>query len=555
MQNTNQNNSNLSAMLGGQQGNMIRPTMNQGGPGPSAVGQMVHGNQGQIVHGNMANQMSHGAGAAGGQMNPGLVTGNQGLGSSGMMQGNMVGGPNRMQQPMMTGAMPNQGEMVNWQTQGKPRRGNEMIMLNVNAKHPNMANMQQMGAQVGGKSGPIQMNMAGQNDQVNQMNMASQISRQNMTMQARVPSPGFSIASGPITHPRQGTPALTNVSTQMQQQQQQLNMQNTMSFISPSSSNVPSTASNSGSIRNMNQLGAPSPSGMINTPGQPPSNNASIEDRAYTEKVKQLQSKYLDTLREVAQRLENSDSENANKVRNLLEVIENPHRRASRGMETLKACEMVLERLGIQQRESRSDAPSTKSQNKDNPVVILFDAINLALKSPFGSHTIYRTLSPALCTLLGPEIDLPISKKTKIDEDTTAVPSELPYISETIQGEVARLPSRFKVNLESQQLDNLILSCQLDDPNLPCVPPIILIIPPSYPNTSPRCRLLPVDYETTDFLKNVYKIMSDRQLHLPEMCSLTMILDAWEMSVRRACSDKPFLPDAVDPLVKLNIIS
>ena len=60
----------------------------------------------------------------------------------------------------------------------------------------------------------------------------------------------------------------------------------------------------------MTHHGVPSPSsGMINTPGQQPSPASSMsnEDRAYMEKVKQLQDKYLPTLREIAQILGRSE--------------------------------------------------------------------------------------------------------------------------------------------------------------------------------------------------------------------------------------------------------
>ena len=67
------------------------------------------------------------------------------MGSTGMIQGTMVTGPNRMAQ-MMTGNMSTQGE-ISWQTQGKPRRPNEMIMINVTGKHPGMGGISQITAE------------------------------------------------------------------------------------------------------------------------------------------------------------------------------------------------------------------------------------------------------------------------------------------------------------------------------------------------------------------------------------------------------------------------
>lgn len=571
VQNTNQNNSNLNAML--QQGTAVRAM----GQGVTSGGQMVHNNPGQManqlqmVHtGNPGAQMLHGP-APGAQMTHAGVADNQ-VGPGGMIQNTLVPGPNRMSH-MMAANMGNQAELVNWST-NKPRRPNDMILINVNAKPPTMGNLNQINAQPGKLA---TLSMPQNEAQVNQMTVGGRMAMQ----QPRVPSPSFSV-SGPIPHPRQGTPTPSVASPASQQQIQQQSQQHgvshsSLTFISPSPSSnaVPSPAGSTGGGRGMNQLGAPSPGGMINTPGQPqqqPSPAAagvSLEDRAYVEKVKELQSKYLERLREVVQRFGNNDSENTLKVRKLLEVIENPHRRAPKGMETLKACELVMERLQIQQKEPRSDGgvvtntvtppaavPTCKPVTKEKPITVLFDAINFSHKSPLGVHTIHRTISPALKTLLGPDFGPSLPKKMM--EETLTHTAENPLISDIVQGEIARLPSRFKVNLDSQQLgesDDLTLSCQLDDPNLPCVPSIILIIPPSYPTAPPRCRLTMVEYDTTPFLKKVREIMINRQFHLPEVCSLTMILDSWEMSVRRACSSKPFNPDAINPLINLNIFS
>ena len=103
---------------------------------------------------------------------------------------------------------------------------------------------------------------------------------------------------------------------------------------------------------------------------------------------------------------------------------------------------------------------------------------------------------------------------------------------------------------------NLTLVCQMDDPNLPCIPPISISIPPSYPNNPPKCRLSDADYDTTPFLKKVKLIMQNQQYHLPEICSITMLLDSWEYSVRKACSNHgTFRPDDINPLTDLKIFN
>ncbi|KAB7499769.1 hypothetical protein Anas_12737 [Armadillidium nasatum] len=107
---------------------------------------------------------------------------------------------------------------------------------------------------------------------------------------------------------------VTKIIKYLKEEAQNTNQNNSALNASP----VPSPV-NAGVGRQMNQLGAPSPGGMINTPGQPqqqqpsPVASTSLEDRAYLEKIKRLQSKYLEPLRDIVQRSGNSGSKNCRK--------------------------------------------------------------------------------------------------------------------------------------------------------------------------------------------------------------------------------------------------
>ncbi|XP_064121851.1 mediator of RNA polymerase II transcription subunit 15-like isoform X1 [Macrobrachium nipponense] len=447
----------------------------------------------------------------------------------------MQGNP-RMGQPMPPSVQNQTGDISNWA--GNNRRINDMQQIAGNKKQPNIT-MNQVGQPV--KMNPIQIAITGQGGPTAQMGQVPTqiVGRAAGTMQPRVPSPGF---QGSVTGiPRQGTPSSTSASPAPLSAPSN---QPSPAFISPSPSMVPSPAgSSSGAMgRGTGHLGAPSPSGMLNTPGQPqqPSpaqciSSSQVDDAAYREKVRQL-SKYIVPLRRVIERMGNEDVEKSRKMKQLYDMLQNPQKRMP--METLLKCEQVLIKL-----EMREEVPPTM----DSRIAGLVDAVNNAFKHSWGSHTVHRTFSPALSVLLGPTYTSNPTKRFKRDNPLQP-PPETPNISDIVQGEVARLNARFRVNLDCQQppgSDDLTLICQLDDPNLPCVPPITLTIPSAYPMKTPRCDLLPVDYETTDFLKNIRESMLVRLKNMPPHCSLTMMLHSWEMSVRQACAPKPSLTSIV----------
>ena len=81
------------------------------------------------------------------------------------------------------------------------------------------------------------------------------------------------------------------------------------------------------------------------------------------------------------------------------------------------------------------------------------------------------------------------------------------------------------------------LICWLDDKHLPCVPPVLVIVPADYPAVPPRCVLMSHEY-ATPYLGAVQNALDARLAKLPKRYSLSQVLDTWEMSVRQACAPK-----------------
>ena len=214
-----------------------------------------------------------------------------------------------------------------------------------------------------------------------------------------------------------------------------------------------------------------------------------------------------------------------------MEILSNPNKKKM-PMETLMRCETVL--MKIIPPDSISDA-----------MPMLMDAINslrASSKSQPGSlnHVLQKTLGAPLEAIYGSEISLPpLPKKKKMDHGHSSQGSDIPDV---IQGEIARLRSQFKVNLDpsqpSQKSNIIHLTCQLEDPNLPSVPPISVTLPPSYPETSPICDAEMTEYYSTPFLSKVQEALTARLGKMPARFTLSQLLSAWEMSVRAACSPK-----------------
>jgi len=183
--------------------------------------------------------------------------------------------------------------------------------------------------------------------------------------------------------------------------------------------------------------------------------------------------------------------------------------------------------------ESESEAPAAVPSKEYNLCQPLYEAICAHIHLPTFSHTLQRTFGPAVSALHGERFHRsPPLKRKRLDED-------VPDIPDVLQGEIARLDRRFKVTLNPIQhfgSRTVHLICQLDDKNLPCVPPITLTVPESYPQQAPLCEDTSDDYESTQFLQAIHTNLLARLSKMPDQFSITTLLDTWEMSVRQACA-------------------
>jgi len=300
---------------------------------------------------------------------------------------------------------------------------------------------------------------------------------------------------------------------------------------------VPSPQGGAGMKGGANSL-APSPSPTssgVNTPlggGGP----ASQEDREYLEKVKQLE-KYIEPLRKMILKIGNHDQERLTKMKKLLDILSNPERRMP--ITTLQKCEDVLKRMALDTVESEGSSEGSGMKDPSNPSLNPIMEAVLKIKGSGQNsnaqlnHSLSRTFLPPIQALVGSQISMPPPPPSPPDSDGE---EDIPGV---LQGEIARLESRFKVWLSSSQptggAGSIEIVCQLDDKDLPTVPYMPVTIPQDYPMSPPRPNT-DVDYLSTPFLNKVEEAFSSRLLKMPSKYTLSQLLVAWELSVRSACS-------------------
>lgn len=277
-----------------------------------------------------------------------------------------------------------------------------------------------------------------------------------------------------------------------------------------------------------------------NTPMNDPP--GSQEDQQYLEKVKQLE-KYIEPLRKMIAGIGNEDQNKLDKMKKLMDILSNPSKRMP--METLLKCEKVLGKMNFQLESSSAEASaSSASSSSLNP--LLEAIINLKKNNPGVNlnHALQKSFGPPLEAIYGSEMTLPQPphprKRRRSDSPS---PDELPF---ALQSEIRRLRRIFKVTLDPAQPtsnlrdDAVSFVCELDDPNLPSVPPITVVVPPRYPEVSPACETeaMEADYTLTPFLKRVHDALVSRLRLMPDRFTLSQLMGAWEMSVRAACSPR-----------------
>ncbi|XP_039146931.1 mediator of RNA polymerase II transcription subunit 15 [Drosophila simulans] len=556
--------------------------MQQGGNAPGVMNVMGAGggqNQGQIV-GNPGQQMGVGVGMPNQMVGPGPNSGPAvgGAGGANAAPGAGGPGPNQMQGgPMNVNAMQQMPPMQQIQQNQLGMGMNPMMRMGQGNGMGGPQGMPGQGMQgmpqgphnvVGGPAGQQQVGGAGlppnavQQGGMNPMggmgvNMPPNLQQKpNMPMgQAGQMFPGNRGGVG-VGGQQPGQPFMRSSPSpadaqqlqqqaqlqQMQQQQQQLVVGNqtptqqpptpqmpTPNMI-PSPALVPQSSPQMMQMQNSQRnIRQQSPSASINTPGQVTGNSPfnPQEEALYREKYKQL-TKYIDPLKRMLAKISNDGTnvEKMTKMSKLLEILCNPTQRVP--LETLLKCEKALEKMDL---ISYSGQQFGKSSNP------LLEVINTTLQSPVANHTLYRTFRPTLELLFGTDITAPVpAKRPRVEEKSTSFEQEVPHV---LQGEIARLDTKFKVKLDTtSQINNktIRLICCLDDKRLPSVPPVSVSVPEEYPWQAPDCSLAEQEYSATPFLQTVQQALIARISKLPKNYSLSHLLDTWEMAVRQACS-------------------
>ncbi|XP_069613373.1 mediator of RNA polymerase II transcription subunit 15 isoform X2 [Ranitomeya imitator] len=316
---------------------------------------------------------------------------------------------------------------------------------------------------------------------------------------------------------------------------------NVSSGTAPSPSFMPSPSpqpsQSPASARTPQNFSVPSP-GPLNTPGNPnsvmsPASTSQSDEQQYLEKLKQL-SKYIEPLRRMINKIDKNEDrkKDLSKMKSLLDILTDPSKRCP--LQTLQKCEIALEKLKndmIVTTPPPPTVPSTKQQYLCQP---LLDAVLANIRSPVFNHSLYRTFVPAMTAIHGQ----PITAQTVIPRKRKYEDDERQTIPNVLQGEVAKLHSKFLINLDPSHCSNngtVHLICKLDDKNLPSVPPLLLSVPADYPEQSPLWMDNPRQYEANPFLQSVYRCMTSKLLQLPDKHSLTALLTTWAQSIRQAC--------------------
>lgn len=160
----------------------------------------------------------------------------------------------------------------------------------------------------------------------------------------------------------------------------------------------------------------------------------------------------------------------------------------------------------------------------------LMEAIQINYRKPNFNHTLQRTIGPAVAAITNNN-SYEHSYKRTIDEGQPEE-EEIPH---TVQGEVAKLDPKFYIELDPlqhPQSKTIHMICKIDDVDLPCVPPISIKVPMDYPSLPPRCYIDKQEYSSSKFLHDIYRIFNNNLEKLPNLYSITTLLDRWVWEVR-----------------------
>ncbi|CAJ0929554.1 unnamed protein product [Ranitomeya imitator] len=181
-----------------------------------------------------------------------------------------------------------------------------------------------------------------------------------------------------------------------------------------------------------------------------PASTSQSDEQQYLEKLKQL-SKYIEPLRRMINKIDKNEDrkkEDLSKMKSLLDILTDPSKRCP--LQTLQKCEIALEKLKndmIVTTPPPPTVPSTKQQYLCQP---LLDAVLANIRSPVFNHSLYRTFVPAMTAIHGQ----PITAQTVIPRKRKYEDDERQTIPNVLQGEVAKLHSKFLINLDPSHCSN-----------------------------------------------------------------------------------------------------
>ncbi|ELU01815.1 hypothetical protein CAPTEDRAFT_120706, partial [Capitella teleta] len=272
------------------------------------------------------------------------------------------------------------------------------------------------------------------------------------------------------------------------------------------------------------------PGSMNHAPS--PAAGGATDDTAYMEKWKQLQ-KYIEPLKRMINRIVKDEDRkiDLNKMTNLLNILSDSSQRLP--MQTLLKCEQALERLDLQSKTGGGvpsvPTPVTAVSKAPEAHICqpLYEAVAAQINNPLLNHTLQRTFGPAMQVLNG-GIDYtpPAPKRLR----TASPPKDENDIPDMIQGEIARLDGRFRVEwdpLHKRGSKTLRFLCKIDDNHLPSVPALCFTVPEQYPRVSPLCHTLFFSADGTAFLKRVKKLLRSQLESMSSTHSISSLLDAW----------------------------
>lgn len=192
----------------------------------------------------------------------------------------------------------------------------------------------------------------------------------------------------------------------------------------------------------------------------------------------------------------------------------------------LLKCETVLEKMDFKTNLVSTNTIPTKTFTVGSNVNVcapLLEAIQSNYRKPNFNHTLQRTIGPAVAAITNNSYEHAYKRTAE-----ESVPEE--EIPHTVQGEIAKLDSKFYIELDPlqhPQSKTIHLICKIDDVDLPCVPPISIKVPMDYPNLPPRCYIDKQEYSSSKFLQDIYRIFNNNLEKLSNLYSITTLLDRW----------------------------